>query len=85
MWQNFEYFIKRVTPVAKESGVYLALHPDDPPLKKLRGLARIFNTPQDFERLCQIEPSVHNGITFCQGKFSFSITAVIINFVTSII
>jgi len=29
-----------------------------------------FNTPADFERLCQIEPSVHNGITFCQGTFS---------------
>jgi mannonate dehydratase len=70
MWKNFEYFIKRVTPVAEESGVYLALHPDDPPLPRLRGLARIFNTPADFERLCQIEPSVHNGITFCQGTFS---------------
>eukprot|EP01114_Cavostelium_apophysatum_P001394 TRINITY_DN11200_c0_g1_i1.p1 TRINITY_DN11200_c0_g1~~TRINITY_DN11200_c0_g1_i1.p1 ORF type:complete len:356 (+),score=57.93 TRINITY_DN11200_c0_g1_i1:99-1166(+) len=70
MWAALEYFLKAVVPVAEESGVYLALHPDDPPVSKMRGLARIMNTPEHFDRLLQIYPSKHNGITFCQGTFS---------------
>lgn len=31
LWQNIEYFLKRVIPVAEECGVVMALHPDDPP------------------------------------------------------
>ena len=40
MWANYEYFIKAVIPY----GVKLALHPDDPPLEKLSGVARIFTS-----------------------------------------
>lgn len=29
LWQNIEYFLKRVIPVAEECGVVMALHPDD--------------------------------------------------------
>ena len=68
MWSNLKTFLEAVIPVAEEAGVYLALHPDDPPLPRLRGLARIMNTPEDFERLIQLVDSPHNGITFCQGK-----------------
>ncbi|MHC4627992.1 MAG: mannonate dehydratase, partial [Planctomycetota bacterium] len=31
MWANITYFLKAVVPVAEESGVRLALHPNDPP------------------------------------------------------
>ncbi len=37
MWANYEYFVKAVVPVAEESGVKLALHPDDPPVESLAG------------------------------------------------
>lgn len=47
MWANYEYFIKAVIPYAEKYGVKLALHPDDPPLEKLSGVARIF-TSLDF-------------------------------------
>jgi len=70
MWKNLEYFLKAVIPVAEESGVYLALHPDDPPIPKMRGLSRIMNTVEDFNKLLKLYPSKHNGITFCQGTFS---------------
>ena len=40
MWGNYEYFLRAVLPVAEESGVRLALHPDDPPLSPLRGIGR---------------------------------------------
>jgi len=70
MWENLEYFLKCVVPVAEEAGVYLALHPDDPPISRMRGMARIMNTIEDFDRLIKLVPSKHNGITFCQGTFS---------------
>eukprot|EP01116_Phalansterium_solitarium_P004189 TRINITY_DN15101_c0_g1_i1.p1 TRINITY_DN15101_c0_g1~~TRINITY_DN15101_c0_g1_i1.p1 ORF type:complete len:358 (+),score=19.31 TRINITY_DN15101_c0_g1_i1:207-1280(+) len=70
MWANLEYFLKAVIPVAEEAGVFLALHPDDPPIPKMRGLARIMNNPDDIQRLLDLYPSKHNGITFCQGTFS---------------
>ncbi len=42
MWANYDYFIKAVLPVAEEAGVKLALHPDDPPVPMLGGVARLF-------------------------------------------
>ncbi|EDQ88149.1 uncharacterized protein MONBRDRAFT_26748 [Monosiga brevicollis MX1] len=70
MWQNLEYFLKAVIPVAEEAGVYLACHPDDPPFPRVRGLARILTSPEAFERMLHLVDSPHNGITFCQGCFS---------------
>ncbi len=31
LWQNLEYFIQKVIPVAEEEDVLMAIHPDDPP------------------------------------------------------
>ena len=31
LWENLAYFLERVVPVAEESGVRMAIHPDDPP------------------------------------------------------
>src|SRR5580700_4187251 len=35
IWANYTYFMKAALPVAQESGVKLALHPDDPPLARM--------------------------------------------------
>ena len=45
MWANYEYFIKAVLPAAEEEGIRLALHPDDPPVPMLGGVARLFYRP----------------------------------------
>jgi mannonate dehydratase len=50
MWENYAYFIQAVLPVAEEEGIRLALHPDDPPVESLGGVARIFNRPDNFKR-----------------------------------
>jgi mannonate dehydratase len=42
IWTNYTYFMKAVLPVAEEAGVTLALHPDDPPLAKMNGVAKLF-------------------------------------------
>ena len=38
IWDNFTYFMERVIPVAEETGVRLALHPNDPPLACMAGI-----------------------------------------------
>ncbi|MCY7305334.1 MAG: mannonate dehydratase [Rhodoferax sp.] len=70
MWDNFAYFLQRVLPVAEAAGVKLALHPDDPPMSPVRGLARIMRDMQAFKRVLDMADSPSNGITFCQGNFA---------------
>lgn len=70
LWENLEYFLERVVPVAEEAGVYLGLHPDDPPISDLRGMPRIITSPEAYDRVLDIYDSPHNGVTFCQGNFS---------------
>lgn len=70
LWDGLEYFLRAVVPVAEESGVRLALHPDDPPIPEVRGVPRIMGTPEAFDRLISIVDSPANGIALCQGNFT---------------
>lgn len=69
IWQNLEYFLKAVIPVAEKAGVKMALHPDDPPISPLRGIGRILTSAANYRRVLNIVPSPVNGITFCQANF----------------
>lgn len=70
LWSNLERLLRELVPVAEQSGVVLAMHPDDPPLPEFQGKARIMNSVENFERLVRLVPSAHNGICFCQGTFA---------------
>lgn len=70
MWERMAYFLQRVVPVAEKAGVFLAVHPDDPPRSPVRGIGRILTSPENFQRVLDMYPSKHNGMTFCQGNFS---------------
>jgi mannonate dehydratase len=71
MWSNYAYFTKAVLPVAEESGVKLALHPDDPPVPELGGIPRLFYNADGFKKAMeQIAPSPAHGLDFCMGCFS---------------
>ena len=67
MWANITYFLKAVVPVAEESGVRLALHPNDPPALKSRGSDQIMGTLAGWKKLISIVDSPANGITFDCG------------------
>lgn len=68
MWDNLRYFLERVIPVAEESGVTMALHPNDPPIPEpLGGTAPITATLEQFERAFALVPSERNAMLFCQG------------------
>jgi mannonate dehydratase len=70
MWRNYEYFLKAVLPVAEQSGVRLALHPDDPPVPSLGGIARLFRSFDGFKRGMEIVESPSLGLDFCMGCWS---------------
>lgn len=67
IWQRFEYFLKRILPVAEEAGVKLAAHPDDPPAAVVRSTPRLVYRPELFQRLIDLDESPSNTLEFCVG------------------
>ncbi len=70
LWSSLEYFLRAVLPVAEEVNVQLGMHPDDPPISPIRGIARIIISPENYQRMIDLVPSPMNGVTFCQGCFA---------------
>jgi mannonate dehydratase len=67
LWQHLSYFLKAIVPVAEESGIRMAIHPDDPP-RPIFGLPRIVKDRDDLARLLKIVDSPANGLTLCSGS-----------------
>ncbi len=71
IWANYTYLVKAILPVAEEAKVKLALHPDDPPLAKMNGVAKLFTHYDGYHRAEQISGgSRYWGLTFCVGTWS---------------
>lgn len=67
LWENLEYFIKEIIPVAKECDVNMAIHPDDPPWP-IFGIPRIITTEENIDRFLSLYDDVHHGLTLCSGS-----------------
>ncbi|MGH7452770.1 MAG: mannonate dehydratase [bacterium] len=65
--ENLYDFIEEIIPVAEESRVLMAIHPDDPPWPLL-GLPRVVCNKQDIEQILSVLDSPANGITLCTGS-----------------
>ena len=70
VWDNITHFLEAVIPTAEAAGVKLALHPDDPPISPIAGVARVFRSHAALKRLMEIVPSDSNCLTFCVGTIS---------------
>ncbi|WP_369410209.1 mannonate dehydratase [Hufsiella ginkgonis] len=66
--EHLFYFLQQVVPVAEETGLQMAIHPDDPPFPIL-GLPRIVSTEEDANQLLACAPSPANGLCFCTGSY----------------
>ena len=68
LWANYTDFIRRVVPVAEEAGVYIGIHPDDPPVYPLGGVPRcIFGSFEGYKRALEIADSPNIGVCLCVG------------------
>jgi mannonate dehydratase len=65
---NLVAFLQEVVPVAQETGVRLAIHPDDPPWS-LFSLPRVVSTAEDVRAILTACDALANGLTFCVGSF----------------
>ncbi len=69
LWRRLERFLEDVMPVAEESGVQLAAHPDDPPMPVMRQQPRLVYQPYMYQRLIDLAPAVDRYST--QGKIAY--------------
>ena len=70
VWENYQYFVERVMPVAEANGVRMALHPDDPPISPVNGIGRILTSASAMRRALSLSDSPAHGLTFCQGTYT---------------
>jgi mannonate dehydratase len=71
IWANYTYFVNAVLPVAEKANVRMSLHPDDPPLAKMNGVAKVFTHYDGYARAEKIAgDSKHWGLEFCVGTWS---------------
>ncbi|MBO4366899.1 MAG: mannonate dehydratase [Clostridia bacterium] len=82
LWKNLETFLSAVIPVAKEAGIRMAIHPDDPPWS-LFGLPRIVTNRNNLERLLALVPEKENGLTLCTGSLGADPDNDLVSFVHS--
>ena len=70
LWDAYSYFVRQVVPVAEEAGVYIGVHPDDPPVYPLGGVPRcIFGSFEGFVRALEIADSPNFGMSLCVGSW----------------
>jgi mannonate dehydratase len=71
VWDHYAYFLKAVLPAAEKADVRLALHPDDPPVATMNGVAKLFTHYEGYRRAEQLAgTSRHWGLTFCVGTWA---------------
>ena len=70
MWDHWEYFVRRVAPVAEETGVRIGIHPDDPPGLTLGNVPRcLFSSFEGYRRALEIADSPNIGVGLCCGTW----------------
>ncbi len=70
LWDRLARFLRAILPTAREVGVRLAAHPDDPPLPKMRRQPRLVYQPRMYDRFIEIDPSPHNQFELCLGTLA---------------
>ena len=64
---NLSRFLREVIPAAKELGINMCIHPDDPP-RDILGLPRIVSDADDITWILGAVDERENGLTICSGS-----------------
>lgn len=80
--EHLMLFLKAVVPAAKQAGVNLAIHPDDPP-RPILGLPRVVSTIEDMDAIRRAVDMPENGFTFCTGSYGVRADNELVGMITS--
>jgi mannonate dehydratase len=71
IWSNYTYFLKAVLPVAEKANVFLAHHPDDPPISPMNGVAKVFINYAGYKHAEDVAAggSKNWGLCLCLGTW----------------
>lgn len=67
LWDNLKLFLEAIIPVAKEAGIKMAIHPDDPAWP-IFGIPRIITCEANLDRFLKLVDDEANGLTLCSGS-----------------
>ncbi len=70
--RNLYDFLNEIMPVCEETGIRMAIHPDDPP-RPIFGLPRIMSDAADMRQMVREVPSMYSGFTLCTGSLGGSL------------
>lgn len=70
LWRRHDAFLRDVLPVAEECGIRLALHPDDPPVERVRRQPRLVWRPDRYQRILNEHPTPAWAMEFCVGTLA---------------
>ena len=71
LWNNLQYFLEKIIPVASACDVNMAIHQDDP-CWSIFGIPRIFTSEKNLDRFLKLVDDSHNGLAFCTGSLGCS-------------
>jgi len=72
LWNNLDYFLSEIIPVAEKHNIQMAIHPDDPPWS-IFGLPRIITCEKNLSRFLKLYESPSNCLTLCAGSLGASL------------
>ncbi|BDC17633.1 hypothetical protein HS5_05230 [Acidianus sp. HS-5] len=58
-------FLEYILPNYEKYDIKVAVHPGDPPIEEYRGVARIINSVENFDKYLNLVKKDNVGTTFC--------------------
>ncbi len=72
LWENLKYFLDALMPTCHETGIKMAIHPDDPPWD-IFGLPRLLVDKPSIERFLKMTDDPYNCLCLCSGSLGANI------------
>lgn len=67
LWENLQFFLEALMPVCHETGIKMAIHPDDPPWD-IFGIPRLLVDKESIGRFLTCVDDPHNCLCLCSGS-----------------